>query len=174
MRDADAIVEMLDHFRIRQVLERYCRGVDRLDKALLDSVYWPDATDDHGLYAGPGIEFSNFLFPNFANYVATMHVIAQSNIEVTGLTAVAETYFIAGHRAEQEEGTSFLTAWGRYVDRLEKRNDEWRIADRVVVLEHVSEDPSVINGPIPLDIFPHAQRNTGDISYRGRSSLPQP
>lgn len=40
--------ELLDREAIRDCLARYCRGVDRLDRALLLSTYWPGAEDDHG------------------------------------------------------------------------------------------------------------------------------
>jgi hypothetical protein len=164
----DQILEMLDHTNIRQVLERYCRGVGRMDKELLDGVYWPEATDDHGLYVGLGREFADFLFPYFTQYKATMHLIGQSNIEVKGNTAVAETYYIAGHRSEQEGKVTFLTAWGRYIDKLEKRGNEWRIADRVCVLEHIAEDSNIVNGPMAIDLFKLAHRDRNDLSYIGR------
>ena len=59
----DTLNEVIAHHRIRQVLERYCRGIDRLDAALIDSVYWDDATDNHGIYVGPGKDFSAFIIP---------------------------------------------------------------------------------------------------------------
>jgi hypothetical protein len=36
---------------IRQVQERYCRGIDR-GPDILRSVYWEDATDGHGVFRG--------------------------------------------------------------------------------------------------------------------------
>jgi len=39
-----------DHDAIRQVAARYARGVDRLDGDLMKSAYWPEATDDHGVF----------------------------------------------------------------------------------------------------------------------------
>ena len=88
----DTLNEVIAHHRIRQVLERYCRGIDRLDAALIDSVYWDDATDNHGIYVGPGKDFAAFIVPMLRDaFTATMHFIGQSNIAVTGDRAAADT-----------------------------------------------------------------------------------
>lgn len=39
---------LLDERDIREVLLRYCRGVDRCDAALIASCYHEDSLDDHG------------------------------------------------------------------------------------------------------------------------------
>ena len=46
-----------DHDAIRQVAARYARGVDRLDGDLMKSAYWPEATDDHGVFVGNAMAF---------------------------------------------------------------------------------------------------------------------
>ena len=46
------VEELIARQEITDVLHRYCRAVDRRDPDLLRSVYHPDATDDHGVYAG--------------------------------------------------------------------------------------------------------------------------
>ncbi len=38
--------------QIRRAVARYAHGVDRLDVEVMKSAYWPDATDDHGVYVG--------------------------------------------------------------------------------------------------------------------------
>ena len=43
--------EQKDRFDIQQCLLRYTRGVDRHDRELMLSAYWPDAFDEHGLLA---------------------------------------------------------------------------------------------------------------------------
>src|SRR3546814_6685283 len=46
--------ELYDKQKIREVVTRYCRGVDRMDRDLFLSAYHPDAIDDHGfVVAGP-------------------------------------------------------------------------------------------------------------------------
>lgn len=44
--------ELLDRQEIWQVLQRYGRGLDRLDVELARSCYFDDAVEDHGHYIG--------------------------------------------------------------------------------------------------------------------------
>jgi hypothetical protein len=43
---------LLDRQTIHDVLMRYSRGLDRHDRKVLESIYWPDALDDHITYRG--------------------------------------------------------------------------------------------------------------------------
>lgn len=157
--------EMLDTFKIRQVLERYCRGIDRLDEELVNSVYWPDAVDNHGVWKGPGQEFGAFIVPRLAEaYVATMHTIHQSSIVVSGNRAVGDTYCIAMHRSEKPEGVGCEFAYCRYADVFEKRGDEWRILDRTVLMEH-AQSFTAIDSTISVDNFTRGVHGRGDLSY---------
>ena len=49
--------ELLDQRAIRDVVLRYCRGIDRLDLELVRDCYHPDATDDHGGFVGDRDEY---------------------------------------------------------------------------------------------------------------------
>ena len=71
----------------------------------------------------------------FAGY--QRHVTTQ-NIDIDGDEAHAESYFLSVIRVDGSSKLR-LTA-GRYVDRLERRDREWRIADRVVVAGVVRRD----------------------------------
>jgi hypothetical protein len=44
--------QLADREAIKHCVLRYCRGLDRLDEAMLREVYWPEATDDHITYSG--------------------------------------------------------------------------------------------------------------------------
>src|SRR5262245_54353278 len=46
MREPD-LQMLLDERAIQRKLTDYTRGADRMDRKLYESVYWPDATDDH-------------------------------------------------------------------------------------------------------------------------------
>jgi hypothetical protein len=39
--------QLADREAIKHCVLRYCRGLDRLDEAMLREVYWPEAIDDH-------------------------------------------------------------------------------------------------------------------------------
>ena len=75
-----------------------------------------------------------------------MHKLGQALIEIEGDTAHSETYAICHHvvASDDEEGArdeSDFVMGIRYVDRLERRDGEWRIADRQLLWEWVRTDP---------------------------------
>jgi ketosteroid isomerase-like protein len=135
--------DLLDKAAIREVHLRYCRGIDRMDWDLVRSCYHPDATDDHGEYVG-GIEgFIEWVKQLLAQYESTTHFTGNQLVEVNGDVAWAEHYARAYHR--EPAGPDFpatdLVANVRYIDRMEKRNGEWRIAKRVITVDSDRADP---------------------------------
>lgn len=131
--------ELMDREAIRDCLYRYCRGIDRADEAFLRSAYWPDATDRHGIYTGPVSGFIQLAIEIFKTAPRNIHQVSNILIEFTnGKEAVVESYFTALQRGPDRAGTvrQFLLC-GRYCDIFEKREDEWRVADRTVVYDWV-------------------------------------
>jgi ketosteroid isomerase-like protein len=131
----EAIVrELHDKQSIREVLTRYCRAVDRMDRDLLLSVYHPDAVDDHGFFVGTREDFWAWVNRYHTNaQSAHQHIITNHTCELEGDTAHCETYYLfAGMDAKDR---SLTLGGGRYIDRMEKRNGEWRIAARKCVSE---------------------------------------
>ena len=168
----DRLHALWEHQCIRQVLERYCRGCDRMDKALVDGAFWPDAAVDLGPWTGKGADVAARIFPGFAKATATMHSIYQSNIELSGDTAHGDTYFIGFHRHDTAGRISLMRAFGRYVDRLEKRGGEWRISRRTVIMEHIQEEADIKAGDLTMDMFRLGKRgDRSDLSYTGRQQL---
>jgi hypothetical protein len=157
----------LDEAEIRRVHIRYCRGVDRMDWDLIRSCYHPDAIDRHGAYEG-GVEgfiaWAAELLPTFE---CTQHFTGNQYVQVEGDVAFAEHYAQAIHRtrAVGDMPASDWIAFVRYVDRMERRNGEWRIADRMVVLDSQRSDPVAANLP-PLENFHTGRRDKDDMSYR--------
>lgn len=130
--------EAADHLEIQQVLYRYCRGVDRGDVELLKSVYHEDATDDHGTFKGLGRDFAVNVIGRM-NQVAVQgqHQVTNTLIQLDGDKAAVESYFIAFNPETDATGQPALAlVIGRYLDRFEKRNGAWKIADRKVVIDH--------------------------------------
>lgn len=160
----DDLQRLLDEREIRRVLERYCRGVDRCDAELISSCYHADSTDDHGLWKGPGIEFGPFCAETLRKHTsATQHKLGQSMIEVEGDTATCETYVVAYHRIENGDETLLDTAGARYVDRMQRRDGVWKIADRLVVVEWDRRER--VERAFAPGTFRAGQRDPGDPAY---------
>lgn len=166
----EQLQRVLDRATIREVVERYCRGIDRLDADLVNAVYWPEATDDHGIYRGPGKDFAAFVIPFLQkHYEATMHTLGQSLIEFDDpVRARSETYFVAYHRGLRDGRQALDTAAGRYVDRFERRDGEWRIADRTVVIEWSATQADLGVAAYDVENFTQGRRDRTDIAYGGR------
>jgi SnoaL-like domain len=149
------------------VLTRYCRGIDRVDKDLLLSVYHPGATDDHGIFCGPAEEFADFAVKTLKAEICTAHVLGQTDIRFDGNTAYAETYCSAYHLREIDGKPNLYSMCGRYIDRFENRNGEWRIADRKVLMDWV--DQRIVSSVgLTIDAFSRGKRSRDDESYLGR------
>ncbi|MGE3747892.1 MAG: nuclear transport factor 2 family protein, partial [Sphingomonadaceae bacterium] len=59
------------------------------------------------------------------------------------------------------------TVYNRYIDRFERRNGEWKIADRLVVLDLTRIDPAGTPfGDVPGWNFTWGVRDRTDASYR--------
>jgi ketosteroid isomerase-like protein len=135
--------ELADREAIRDCLTTYCRGIDRRDVDLVREVYWPDATDDHAMM--PPMSAQEFIsnmeqMRNSKDLEATQHLLSNILIDVVGTTAYVESYVNAYHRFRRDNGERYdLVAGARYLDRMEKRDDEWRIARRVVKIDWLRE-----------------------------------
>lgn len=139
-----AVQALLDREAIRDCLARYARAIDRRDFALMRNAYWQDAMDEHGAVSRPVDAYIEWVSKLTESWVRTMHVLGQTLIQIEGAKAVSETYFSAFHLRPNEKGKlheEFIA--GRYLDVLEKREDEWRIYRRTVAYEFfkTSEEP---------------------------------
>ena len=127
--------QLSDREAIREVVLRYSHGVDRLDGDWMKSAYWPDATDDHGVFVGNAWEFVDHCMASHVRWRSTMHCVYNHQIELDddGVHARGETYNVS-YLFRDDQPTA-ETWYGRYLDRYEKRDGEWRILHRVCVHE---------------------------------------
>ena len=143
--------QLSDIESIRDATKRYCRGVDRLDENLMKSAYWPEATDDHGVFVGNAMEFSEMCMVSHLRWRSTNHCIFNQTVELDadGIHARGETYNVTF--LFQKDVAVLDTWYGRYLDVYEKRGDEWRILERVCVHEGTTTEPiSKMNIDSPL------------------------
>lgn len=133
-----SLEQMLDKARISEKIHAYCRFIDRGDYELLRTVYHPDAIDEHGqLFCGGVEEFIEHARKSADGTGISCHNITTTNIELEGNVANTEAYFIAIHQdmPDGRGGRTDMLLGGRYLDRFEQRDGEWRIAHRLVVFD---------------------------------------
>jgi len=140
--DAGALQRLLDEADCRALILRYGPAVDWRDRAVLETLFWPDAEVDLGVFKGRGSEAPDFLMQNTSHSLRRWHVTSSLSLRVEGGCAYAEscamTHAITGGGEAGMMSHMFI---GRYLDRLERRQAEWRIASRRYLLHHqVSED----------------------------------
>jgi len=164
MDDLEAKVqELLDRQAILDCLHRINRGIDRDDLDLVASCYHPDALDDHGFYVGSGPGMAEWAMAGHTESPSSQHHITNHLVELDGDEAHAETYFLAVNR--QASG-AVTVACGRYLDRFERRNGEWRVAARVCIIETVI-DAKVADMMEAVDrSFAPYTRDRSDLSYQ--------
>ena len=134
--------ELLAKQEITDLVGLYMRGLDRLDKDLLRSVFHDDANTDYGFFQGGPDDFVDMAYNALKDHLANHHMIGQVNIDVEEDVAFGEVYFQAFHRivTDGEERDLFIS--GRYVDRYEKRDGVWKIAFRSEVNDWARNDPA--------------------------------
>jgi hypothetical protein len=136
LNSAERLERLLDRLAIEDCIARYCHAVDRCDPDLLKTVYWPGAIDDHIFWRGTAEEFVEYCMPILRSREQTTHSVSNLLVRFDGPTARVESHVHAYERLRRKGGTANdVVMHGRYLDRFEKREGEWRIADRKVILD---------------------------------------
>lgn len=152
-----------DKEAIRDVLARYCRALDRMDKPAAYAVWHADGTAHyHDMYEGSGHGFVDWVWEAHAATERHSHQIAQSLIEVNGDTANSESYVtVALWTLPDAEGMQReIVGRGRYLDRWSRRGGRWAIDHREHVLDMHTVQP-LPRGPVS-DL---SRRDGGDPSF---------
>ncbi|MEJ0039702.1 MAG: nuclear transport factor 2 family protein [Gammaproteobacteria bacterium] len=137
------ITYLTDRQEIADTLQRYIRGIDRHDKDLARSAFWPDARINLGTPLGRD-EYVDHEEAALAAYASHQHHITGQTVDLQGNTAHVESYvfFFALPRDRRPDGVGRATPGhaltsektrvgsGRYIERWEKRNGEWKILVR--------------------------------------------
>jgi SnoaL-like domain len=163
-----------DRQAIYDVIVRYCRGVDRSDADLVLAAFHEDAIDNHFGVVLPFREAIGTLKAarsgSAPSKTTSMHSIGNVLIELDGDIARCETYVTVVVRIPRDDDAIDWTHAGRYVDRFERRNGEWRIAYRTVVYDLERFDNVVpasqgLSQARYLDNAERGRRGLEDFSY---------
>lgn len=154
---------LLDREAIREVLGRYCRGLDRMDRALADTVWHEGGTADYdGIYEGTGAGFLDWVWEAHAGMERHSHQITNLLIDLDGDRATSEAYVtvVLWTKPDAEGAQQELVGRGRYLDRWEKRAGRWGIVHRLHLLD--------LSSAFPLgraDVSAGSRRDREDGSY---------
>lgn len=131
-KTAARLLELFDKQSIRDLLLTYCRGIDRCEVELVKAAFWEDAFDSHGAHGAPAWEFATAIIESkLASTVWTTHAVTNHLVEVTGDLAFSEATVVTYQKPTESDDVQMFC--GRYVDRVERRGSEWRIAYRNMV-----------------------------------------
>ena len=177
--DTNAVDQLVAKEAVRDVVYRYCRGIDRLDLDLVRSCYHPDATDDHGSFSGTVDEYLAWVEPLLAKYDRTFHFIGNvvidfdvpargtaKEVDYVPTVAFCESYGVAHHESASGPDHANLVTGFRFVDRFEDRGEGWAIAARTAITEWSRKDPEAGWWNPPAE-FERGSRDNTDPLYRG-------
>lgn len=166
---------LMDRVAIADCISRHSRGCDRHDADLIAAAYHQDATDEHGSSTNSGPEYGEWAnSTHAATSEVHTHNITTHTCEIAGDTAHAESYVIVVLLGRDRHTAQFIS--GRYIDRLERREGEWRIALRRSTVEVMFvADASVLESPFFKEKgYIRGTRGRADLSYQRPLSLESP
>ena len=166
------VAYLMDRTAIMDCIAGHARGCDRHDVDLITAAYHCDGIDEHGNVTNLGAAYGDWANRTHAatSQVHT-HNITTHSCEIEGDTAHAESYVIVVLLSLDGRTAQFIS--GRYVDRLERRDGQWRIAVRRSTVEVMFlADASVLQSSFFKDTgYPVGTRDRTDLSYQRPLSI---
>jgi len=180
--------KIADRMQIQDVMYRWCRAVDRLDYDGIRAVFHPDAVDRHGPFNGDVDGLVAWIRERHAKIPFSMHQISNILIEFArDDVALVETYVrtvqrypadakanlaqLSGGAAGSDGRAADLFTCSRYVDKFERRNGEWRIAQRNLIQDWKQIVDVPDDAPAPKEGWLAGRRDVSDPLYALRAEL---
>lgn len=136
------LAELVAKQKLYENMALYCRGQDRKDLELMKSTFWPEATDNHGMFDGLAHEFCEWSYENQKRTLhRSHHYITNVIVELDGDRAKRESAVVYVMVKPGVDPTDVMG--GRYRDLCERRDGEWRVLRRVVIFDHVAQFASM-------------------------------
>jgi hypothetical protein len=158
--------ELDDRRAIFDCIKRNARGNDRFDVDLVASSYHLDTLHELGEKKISGREYGEHAnSAHGALFDANLHNVTMHTCEIDGDVAHAESYSL-GLFLDKGAETGRMLA-GRYLDRLEKRDGEWRIVLRRATVEVAIEGKARLpmGAALPGSRYLKGSRDRRDPSY---------
>ena len=161
---------LLDKQAIYEVICRFARGADRLDREMMLSCYHPGALYHYAGYDGTVEAAFEWGWTWFSGLDGTMHVIANHLVELDGDRAVSEAYVNSHHWGmPRDDPEKNFRSGTRYVDRFERRDGKWAIAERWMLRSFARyETTGRLDVPDAENNWPPSKRDRSDPIYTVR------
>jgi hypothetical protein len=142
-------VRLADLERIRSLALTYCFALDSEDVPLLKSVFWPDATDDHGsLFTGLAWDFADYFITRRARVRPTMHMVMNHIVHFDAADpdiATGTVYGVGYQFAHARPAPRTRAVLGWYEDLYRRQASEWKIQNRrFVYIGTMTEQPEQV------------------------------
>jgi SnoaL-like domain len=141
MLNDEQLQELWDTKLLHDNATMYVRGVDRMDRELIESTFWPESTVDVGAFRGSGAGWAEEATRWKDVIWSTNHHTSNILIEFDGERARRESMFINVVNLK-DPATSMFTG-GRNRDLCEKREGTWKILARVTVFDWCEQRPTL-------------------------------
>jgi hypothetical protein len=182
MSSEDRLAELerkVDYLKDRQeildCISRTSRGNDRFDAELISGAYHADGIHEIASNRISGADYGEHANQaHGALFEANLHHVTMHLCEIDGDVAHAESYVI-GLFLEKSSDTSRTLGSeksrilsGRYIDRLERRDGEWKIALRRATVEVILEgSAAMLRVPAFSERgYLRGSRDKSDLSYQ--------
>jgi hypothetical protein len=157
---------LTDRQEILDCIVRTSRGNDRFDVERISGSYHADGLHELGQKRISGSDYGEHA--NHAHAViseANLHNVTMHSCEIDGDVAHAESYVIGLFLDKGCETARILA--GRYIDRLEKRNGQWKIVLRRATVEIPLEGNAKLPNrkAVPGSGYLKGSRDKHDPSY---------
>jgi hypothetical protein len=126
------LLELLDKEDIRAVVLKYCRGVDRRDRELLESLFVETEAGD-GTAVSKGKALADQLAVLPADDPPGTHLVTNQLVDVAGDAATCESYFVSISEVRVDGTPCTRTRGGRYLSRLHRTDAGWKLVDHIIV-----------------------------------------
>lgn len=129
-----AAASLLDKARLTELLAEYANLLDWVDWQRLDTVFWPEAVFDFGIFKGDFAAYRTFVAELEEGYARRLHMFGLPSIRLAGDRARIDATCAIVCRTDEPSPGIDDTFWGRYVLTAERRGGEWRLSALTYVL----------------------------------------
>jgi SnoaL-like domain len=153
---------MTDREAITDLIYRYCRAMDRIDREQGYAIWHEGGTADYGaeVYQGDARGFIDFVCTAHGHLLRHSHQVTNIVLDIDGDRAGSESYYTTALRIMRGGTPHEMRVWGRYIDTWSKRSGRWGIDHRIAV-----RDFDDIRAVTPMSDDARSRRDRDDPSY---------